>query len=110
MRRFRFHNGRVGSSMAVHVTPRSRKNELTGISSDGTLRVRLAAPPVEGAANKALLELMAHVLGVRASALEIIAGEKGKDKIISVVDLDAHTVEERVKKYLKDNKDEPEGK
>jgi uncharacterized protein (TIGR00251 family) len=110
MRRFRFHNGRVGSAMAVHVTPRSRKNELTGISSDGTLRVRLAAPPVEGAANKALQELMAHVLGVRPSALEIIAGEKGKDKIISVVDLDAHTVEERVKKYLKDNKAEPEAK
>jgi uncharacterized protein (TIGR00251 family) len=96
--------------MAVHVTPRSRKNELTGISSDGTLRVRLAAPPVEGAANKALLELLAHILGVRVNTLEIIAGEKGKDKIISVVDLDAHTVEERVKKHLKENKPGSEGK
>jgi uncharacterized protein (TIGR00251 family) len=110
MRRFRFHDGRTGSAMAVHVTPRSRKNELTGISPDGTLRVRLTAPPVEGAANKALLELLARVLGVRAGALEIIAGEKGKDKIISVVDLDAHTVEERVKKHLKDRKAENEGK
>ncbi len=96
--------------MAVHVTPRSRKNELTGISTDGTLRIRLTAPPVEGSANKALLELMAHILGVRIGSLEIIAGEKGKDKIISVVDLDAHTVEERVRKHLKDNKSESEGK
>jgi uncharacterized protein (TIGR00251 family) len=110
MRRFRFHDGRTGSAMTVHVTPRSRKNELTGISADGTLRVRLTAPPVESSANKALLELLAHILGVRNSALEIIAGEKGKDKIVSVVDLEAHTVEERVKKYLKENKSEGEGK
>lgn len=96
--------------MAVHITPRSRKNELTGISPDGTLRIRLAAPPVEGSANKALLELLAHILGVRANTLEIIAGEKGRDKIISVVDLDAHTVEERVKKHLKESKPENEGK
>jgi uncharacterized protein (TIGR00251 family) len=110
MRRFRFHDGRIGSAMAVHVTPRSRQNELTGISSDGTLRVRLSAPPVEGSANKALLELLARILGVRVHNLEIIAGEKGKDKIVSVVDLDAHTVEERVKKYLKEKKAEEEEK
>jgi uncharacterized protein (TIGR00251 family) len=96
--------------MAVHVTPRSRKNELTGISADGTLRIRLTAPPVEGSANKALLELLAHILGVRASALEIIAGDKGKDKIVSVVNLDTHTVEERINKHLKENKSEDEGK
>ncbi len=110
MRRFRFHNGRTGAAMAVHVTPRSRKNELTGISSDGTLRIRLTAPPVEGSANKALLELLAEILGVRTGALEIIAGEKGKDKIVSVVDLDANTVEERVRKHLKENKPESDGK
>jgi uncharacterized protein (TIGR00251 family) len=103
MRRFRFHDGRVGSAVAVHVTPRSRKDELSGISPDGTLRVRLTAPPVEGAANKALLELLAHILGVRPASLEIIGGEKGKDKIVSVVDLDAHTVEEKVRKYLREN-------
>jgi uncharacterized protein len=103
MRRFRFHDGRVGSAVAVHVTPRSRKDELTGISPDGTLRVRLTAPPVDGAANKALLELLARILGVRTASLEIIGGEKGKDKIVSVVDLDAHTVEEKVRKYLREN-------
>ncbi len=103
MRRFRFHDGRVGSAVAVHVTPRSRKDELTGISPDGTLRVRLTAPPVDGAANKALLELLARILGVRTVSLEIIGGEKGKDKIVSVVDLDAHTVEEKVRKYLREN-------
>jgi uncharacterized protein (TIGR00251 family) len=110
MRRFRFHDGRTGAAMAVHVTPRARKNELTGITADGTLRIRLAAPPVEGAANKALLDLLADILGVRAGTLEIIAGEKGKDKIVSVENLDANTVEERVKKYLKEHKKENDGK
>jgi uncharacterized protein (TIGR00251 family) len=90
--------------MAVHVTPRGRKNELVAILPDGTLKVRLTAPPVEGAANKALLELLAKVLGVRVSALEIIGGEKGRDKIVSVVDMDAPVVEEKVKKFLEAQK------
>jgi uncharacterized protein (TIGR00251 family) len=103
MRRFRFHDGRLGAAIAVHVTPRARKNELTGIYPDGTLRVRLAAPPVEGAANKALLELIAHVLNVRVGDMEIIGGEKSKDKIVSVVGLNPQTVEDRLKKHIKEN-------
>jgi uncharacterized protein (TIGR00251 family) len=110
MRRFRFHDGRVGAAMTLHVTPKARKNEISGILADGTLKVRLTAPPVEGAANKALLELLAKVLGVRAGALEIIGGEKGRDKIVSVVDLDASTVEEKVRKYLKEHQPEDESK
>ena len=106
MRRFRFHDGRLGAAIAVHVTPRARKNELTGIYPDGTLRVRLTAPPVEGTANKALLELIAHILNVRVSDMEIIGGEKSKDKIVSVVGLNPQTVEDRLKKYIKEN--EPE--
>ena len=102
MRRFRFHDGRAGSAVTVHVTPKARKSEITGILPDGTLRIRLAAPPVEGSANKALVELLAKVLGVRENALEILAGEKGRDKIVSVVDLDAKSVEERIRKYLKE--------
>jgi uncharacterized protein len=100
MRRFRFHDGRMGAAVTVHVTPKSRKNEITDILPDGTLRIRVTAPPVEGAANKAVLELLAGVLGVRESALEIIGGEKGRDKIISIVDLDAAVVEERVRNFL----------
>jgi uncharacterized protein (TIGR00251 family) len=103
MRRFQFHDGRTGAAITVHVTPRARKNEIIGITADGTLKIRLAAPPVDGSANKALLDLLARVLGVRHSALEIIGGEKGRDKIVSVVDLDAAAVEERVKKYLKED-------
>jgi uncharacterized protein len=106
MRRFRFHDGRMGAAVAVHVTPKSRKNEISAILPDGTLKVRLTAPPVEGAANKALLELLAKVLGVRESALEIIGGEKGRDKIVSVVDLDSAVVEERIRRSLANNMDE----
>jgi uncharacterized protein len=106
MRRFRFHDGRMGAAVTVHVTPKSRKNEISGILPDGTLKVRLTAPPVEGAANKALLELLSKVLGVRESALEIIGGEKGRDKIVSVVDLDSSAVEERIRRSLPKSADE----
>jgi hypothetical protein len=102
-RRFRFHDGRSGAAVTVHVTPRARKTEITGILPDNTLRIRLAAPPVEGAANKALLEFLAKVLGVRESNLEILAGEKGRDKIISVVDLDTAAADERIRKHIKES-------
>jgi uncharacterized protein (TIGR00251 family) len=102
MRRFRFHDGRTGAAMTVHVTPRARKNELTDIMSDGTLRVRLTAPPVGGAANKALLDLLAKILGVRSNMLEIIGGEKGRDKIVSIVDLEPSVVEKMLQDYLQE--------
>lgn len=105
-RRFRFHDGRSGAAVTVHVTPRARKTAISGVLPDNTLKIRLAAPPVEGAANKALLEFLAKVLGVRESNLEILAGEKGRDKIISVVDLDTATVDEKIRKYLKENEAE----
>ena len=103
MSKHRLHDGRVGSAMTVHVTPRARKDELTGIAADGTLKIRLTAAPVDGAANKALLELLAKILGIRASALEITGGEKGRDKIISVVGMDTAAVEEKIHKYVQEH-------
>lgn len=82
--------------MAIRVTPRARKNEVAEILSDGTVRIRLAAPPVEGKANEALLEFLSDVLGVPRSSIEIVAGQTGRDKLISVLDLDAATVQQRI--------------
>ena len=70
-----------GVTLVVQVTPRSRKNEI--VSTDGqALRVRLTAPPVDGAANAALCEFLATVLGVRTSAVTLIAGQTSRHKVI----------------------------
>lgn len=67
---------------------------------DGTLRVRIAAPPVEGKANSALISFLAKVFGVRKNKVEIVAGEKGLDKIISVLGMSSETAEEKIQTWL----------
>jgi hypothetical protein len=67
----------------VRVIPRARKTEIAG-ERDGALVVRVAAPPVEGAANKALVEFLAKTLGVPQRAVRIVGGERGRLKRIAV--------------------------
>jgi uncharacterized protein (TIGR00251 family) len=100
MRTFRLHDGKQGAALTIHVTPRARRTEFAGVLENGTLRVRVAAPPSEGRANKALIEFMARVLGVRKSRIEIVAGHTGLDKILSVEDLSAQEAERRIQAWL----------
>jgi uncharacterized protein (TIGR00251 family) len=99
-RKFHLHDGKRGAALAVRVTPRASRNEITEIQSDGTVKVRLTALPVEGDANRALIDFMAEVLGVPPSKLDIVAGLSGKDKLISVLDMDMDEVHRRVVAYL----------
>jgi uncharacterized protein (TIGR00251 family) len=65
------------------VVPRAARSEIVGVQSE-TLRVRLNAPPVGGAANAALVALIAEALGVPKRDVEIIAGHASRRKTISV--------------------------
>jgi len=99
-REFKLHNGERGAALTIRVTPRARKTQFGGVLEDGTLRIRVAAPPVEGKANQALIKFLAKVLGVRKSRIEIVAGERGLDKILSVVGMTAEEVEEKIRPWL----------
>jgi len=100
MRAFKLHSGKSGAALTLRVTPRARKTEFAGVLEDGILRVRVAAPPVEGKANAELLNFLARVLGVRKNRIEIIAGQRGLDKIVSVLDLSAEEVQTRISAWL----------
>ena len=95
-RKFRLHHGQKGSALAVRVTPRASRNEIVELLDDGTIKVRLAAPPSDNEANEALIEFLADVLGVPKSRLDIVAGVSGRDKLISIVDMDAETAHQRI--------------
>ncbi len=99
-RKFELHSGKKGSAIAVRVTPRSSRNEISEILNDGTIKIRLTSPPVEGKANQALIEFLSDILDVPRSNIEIVAGASGRDKLVSVIDLDAETVHERILKNL----------
>lgn len=99
-REFRLHNGQIGAALAIRVTPRSRKNEIVDILNDGTIKIRLIAPPVEGKANIALIKFLSTVLDVPRSNIEIVAGDTGRDKLVSILDLDAVEAHERILQHL----------
>ena len=90
-RKFNLHSGQKGSALAVRVTPRASRNEIVEVLDDGTIKVRIAAPPSDEEANTALIEFLAEILGVPKSRLDIVAGEAGRDKLIAVVDMDVET-------------------
>lgn len=99
-RKFELHNGKKGAALAVRVTPRSSRNEIFGVLNDGTVKIHLTAPPVEGQANEALLKFLSEVLGVPVSRLDIVAGKTGRDKLVSVLDMDAEAVHKRIVKHM----------
>ncbi len=99
-RKFNLHNGKKGSALAVRVTPRASHNEIVELMEDGTIKVRIDAPPSDSEVNETLLSFLAEVLGVPKSRLDIVAGASGRDKLISVVDMDAETAHQRILAYV----------
>lgn len=99
-RKFNLHSGQKGSALAVRVTPRASRNEIVEMLDDGTIKVRIAAPPVDDEANTALIEFLSDILGVPKSRLDIVAGASGRDKLIAVLDMDVETAHQRIVAYM----------
>ena len=84
-----------GLTLRVRVQPRAARDALSG-EREGALVVRLTAPPVEGAANEALARFLGKTLGVAPSAVRVVSGATGRNKLVSVSGLDAATARERL--------------
>ncbi len=95
-RDFHLHDGKTGSALAVRVTPRASHNKIVEVMDDGTVKIHLNAPPVDGEANETLIEFLSEVLGTPKTRIEIVAGASGRDKLISVLDMDADAVHKRI--------------
>lgn len=72
-----------GVTFAVRVLPRSSRNEIVG-EAEGVLKIKLTAPPVEGAANKALVEFLSSKFKVAKSRISIVTGQSGRSKVVAV--------------------------
>ena len=95
------HDGQRGAALAIRVIPRARKTEISEIMGDGTIKIRVTAPPLDGKANQALLEFLAEILDIHSSNIEIIAGETGRNKLVSILGMDADTAHQRIMSQLK---------
>ena len=95
-RKYKLHDGRKGAALAVRVTTRATKNQIMGALSDGTIKIHIAAAPVEGQANNELIEFLSGILGVSKNSIEVVAGDTGRDKLVSVLDMDAETLHKKI--------------
>lgn len=98
-RNYRLHNGKRGAALAVRVTPRATSNQIAEILHDGTIRVRLVAAPGDEV-NTVLKGYLSQVLDVPETAIDVVAGHTGRDKLVSVIDLDSETAHQKIIKHL----------
>jgi len=76
----------------VSVVPRAARNEIVGMQGDA-LKIRVTAPPVDGAANAALIAVLAEVLGIPRSQLAIRSGHNSRRKVVRITGVDRPRVE-----------------
>ena len=88
-----------GTVVAVVAVPRSGVTAIDRVEGDA-IRIRLAAPPVDGAANAALLRLLADVLAVPRSGLRVVAGETARRKRVLVAGRSPAEVAERLSRHV----------
>jgi uncharacterized protein (TIGR00251 family) len=78
-------------TIRVRVQPRAPKTEIVG-EHDGAIKLRIAAPPIDGRANEECRRYLAKLLKVSATSVEIISGESSRDKVIRVSNMSARRI------------------
>jgi uncharacterized protein (TIGR00251 family) len=84
-----------GVEISVRVIPRARKSEMAGVRA-GAVLIRLAAPPVDGAANAALVDFLGRWLDLPSRSIRVVSGERARLKRVAV----SGTTVERVRRLL----------
>ena len=90
-----------GVTFAVKVHPRARKNAITGVVGDA-LKLALTAPPVEGRANRAVIEFFAELFEIPRSSVTIASGETSRNKVVRIDGFSKAAVEARLSEHLGD--------
>jgi len=85
-----------GAVLRLRVQPRAARSAIVGWRVDGTLALRVTAPPVEGAANAAVCSVLAEALGVPTTAVVLAHGVRSRDKVVRVAGLTLDEVKARL--------------
>jgi uncharacterized protein len=84
-----------GLTFDIQVIPHASRAEISGMQ-DGVLKIKVTAPPVEGAANEACIKLLAKELGLKKSHMEISSGAKSRKKTVMVKDITKAALETKI--------------
>lgn len=82
-------------TISIRVIPRASRSEIVGMV-EGTLKVRIAAPPVDGAANSEIIKLFSKTFGIAKSDIAIISGETSRNKRIKFTNLSQSKFDEKI--------------
>ena len=89
----------LGVSFSVRVQPRASRTAVAGVLGEGetaVLKVALAAPPVEGRANEALIRFFAEILEVPRSAVSIVSGDRSRNKLVRISGIKPETIRKKL--------------
>ena len=81
--------------LKLRIVPNARRSEVVGAHGDA-IKVKVQAPPVDGKANEALCEFLAEQLQIPARSIEIVGGEKSRDKMVAITDMDLAIARQRL--------------
>jgi len=87
------------SRLSVTLSPRAKNSALVGRHGQD-LKIKIAAPPAEGLANQALLKFLAELLGLNNKCLSLVAGQRGRRKIVKIEGLSETELWERLNRHL----------
>lgn len=88
--------------LSVRIHPRARQNRITQVLPDGTLKISLTAPPVEGKANQALIAYLSTIFDIPRDQVTIVAGASGRNKLVQVTGLSPKEIDQRVANHVQD--------
>jgi len=94
-----FHVASAGVTFAVKIHPRAKKNAVTGFVGDA-LKLSLTAPPIDGRANDACIDLLSDLLRVPRSCITIVSGQTSRRKIILVTGISTDLIKTTLEKLV----------
>jgi len=81
--------------LRLRIVPNARRSEVVGVHGDA-IKVKVQAPAMDGKANEALCDFLAEALAVPRRAVEIVAGQKSRDKLVAIADLETDEARRRL--------------
>ena len=94
-----FNEHPLGATFSVRVHPRAARTAITGTVGDA-LKLTLSAPPVDGRANDALGEFFAEVFSVRRGAVQVLTGERSRNKVIRIAGRTGGELQQMLRKHF----------
>ncbi len=89
----------LGATFSVRVHPRAARTAITGTLGDA-LKIALSAPPLDGQANLAVVEFFAEVFSVPRSAVQVVTGERSRNKVIRIAGRTAAELQQRLRAHF----------